>query len=90
MINIDAQDIRDMVLGIWCPVILGICNPGPDHRLSRLLVGEPHLLTILCIDVPKCNKPVLPNLSLLQTGHELPLFHSRMIRPARGTETEPT
>ena len=76
-----------MVLGVWCPVIPGIRNTGPDHHLSRLLVQEPHVLTILCIlfiDVSKCNKPVLPNLSLLHTGHELPLFHSRMIRSARG------
>ena len=38
-----------MVLGVWCPVIPGIRNPEPDHHLSRLLVQEPHVLTILCI-----------------------------------------
>ena len=41
---------------------------------------EPHVLTILCIlciHVLKCNRLVLLNLSLLQTGHELPLFFNK-------------
>ena len=38
-----------MVLGVRCPVTLGIRNPGPDHRLSRILVQEALILLILCI-----------------------------------------
>ena len=38
-----------MVLGVRCPVILGIRNPGPDRHPSRLLVQEALILLILCI-----------------------------------------
>ena len=38
-----------MVLGVRCPVILGIRNPGPDHHPSRLLVQEALILLIMCI-----------------------------------------
>jgi len=38
-----------MVLGVRCPVILGIRNPGPDHHPSRLLVQKALVLLILCI-----------------------------------------
>ena len=50
---IDAQDIQDLVLGVWSRVVLGIRKPAPDHRPSRLLVQEPLVLFILCIDVHK-------------------------------------
>ena len=53
---IDAQDIQDLVLGVWSRVVLGIRKPAPDHRPSRLLVQEPlvlFILCILCIDVHK-------------------------------------
>ena len=46
---IDAQDIQDLVLGVWSRVVLGIRKPAPDHRPSRLLVQEPLVLCILCI-----------------------------------------
>ena len=46
IMNIDAQDIQDLVLGVWCPVVPGIRKPGPDHRPSLLLVQEPHVLFI--------------------------------------------
>jgi len=45
----DGQDLQDLVLGVWCPVILDIRNPAPDHHLSRLLVQEALILLILCI-----------------------------------------
>ena len=38
-----------MVLGVSCPVILGIRNPGPVHHQSRLLVQKALVLLILCI-----------------------------------------
>ena len=44
----------------------GIRKIAPDHRLSWPLVQEAlvlSILCILCIDVNKCNKPVLLNLS---------------------------
>ena len=41
--------MQDLVFSVWCPVILDIRNPGPDHRLSRLLVQEALILLILCI-----------------------------------------
>ena len=47
----DAQDIQDLVLGVWCLVILGIRKPAPDHRPSQLLAQEPLVLFILSIDV---------------------------------------
>ena len=60
--NIDAQDAQDLVLGVWCLAILGIRNPPPDHRPSRLPVQQPlvlFILCILCIDVnnPFCGGP---------------------------------
>ena len=45
-----------MVVGVSCPVILGIRNPGPVHHQSRLLVQKALvllILCILCIDVQK-------------------------------------
>ena len=38
-----------MVLGVRCPVILGIRNPGPVHHPSRILVQDALFLLILCI-----------------------------------------
>ena len=38
-----------MVLGVWCPVILGIRNPGPVHHQSRLPMQKALILLILCI-----------------------------------------
>ena len=49
IINIDAQDIQDLVSGVWCPVVPGIRKPAPDHRPSRLLVQQPPVLIILSI-----------------------------------------
>ena len=46
MMNMDAQDAQDFS-GNGQIVILGIREPEPDHRLSRLLVREPHVLSIL-------------------------------------------
>ena len=45
----DAQDIQDLVSGVWCLVIPGIRRPAPDHRPSRLPVQQPLVLFILCI-----------------------------------------
>ena len=56
IINIDAQDRQDMVLGVWCLVIPLIGKPAPDHRPIRLLVHQAlvlYILCILCIDVNK-------------------------------------
>jgi len=61
MIHIDAQDIQDLTLVVWCFVILGIRKPGPDHRPSQLLWQNPFLLfilCILCIDVQKNTDPL--------------------------------
>ena len=54
LINIDAQDIQDLVWGVWRPVFLGIRKPASDHRPSQILVQQPlvlFILSILSIDV---------------------------------------
>ncbi len=45
----DAQDAQDLDSGVRRSVVLGIRKPGADHRPSRLLVQQPHVLLILCI-----------------------------------------
>ena len=50
----DAQDIQDLVSGVWCLVIPGIRRPAPDHRPSRLPVQQPLVLFILCILCINC------------------------------------
>ncbi len=49
----DAQDAQDLDSGVRRSVVLGIRKPGADHRPSRLLVQQPHVLLILCIHVQK-------------------------------------
>ena len=56
--------------GVWCPVILGLREPAPDHRPSRIPVQESLVLLILCILCIHVNKPLTP--AWLGTGFLLP------------------
>jgi len=45
----DAQDIQDLFLGECSALILGIRNPGSDHRAGQHPGQHPPVLLILCI-----------------------------------------
>ena len=70
--NIDAQDIQDLVLGVRRPAIQGIRKPAPDHCPSRLLVQVPLVLLILCILCIDVQLKLIPRRLRLAATRERP------------------